>query len=148
MDCLRYRISRVEDRSYIHIPPNTCSKYRILQKCNYHRCCHNVHKWNKDNVASFVIRNKDPYFLEDQDIIAVRQQRIVGKNLFRLTVGHLQRFGLELGPAESILELVEKLKVAKGLSGNVLLRAIYLLTAQPSTNATVAHPCLTPPTYI
>lgn len=62
------------------------------------------------------MKNKEEYFLKDEDIATVKGRRIIGRNLLRLTVPTLEGFGLDYGPADNIIELVGKLKKEKGLA--------------------------------
>jgi predicted amino acid racemase len=74
-----------------------------------------VRKWSVDHVATFLAANMEEYGLEDTDIHAVRVQKVHGKVLVRVVGEELERWGILGGPAERIAELVEELKVIKGL---------------------------------
>jgi hypothetical protein len=75
----------------------------------------NVRKWNEDDVGVFLMANMEENALIDTDIQAVKIQRVCGIDLLRLKVKQLKWCGIPIGPAERIVALVEKLKVAKGL---------------------------------
>jgi hypothetical protein len=74
-----------------------------------------VRKWSADHVGTFLTSNMEEYGLEDTDIQAVRVQKVHGKDLVRLGGEKLEKWGILGGPAERIAELVEELKVIKGL---------------------------------
>ena len=66
-------------------------------------------------MQEFLGANKDASDLDDEDIDFVRQNKIAGVNFLKLTGKKLERWGVAGGSAERIIELVEKLKVNKGL---------------------------------
>ncbi|CAG8607148.1 9321_t:CDS:2 [Paraglomus brasilianum] len=75
----------------------------------------NVAHWKRAHVQEFLGANKDASDLDDEDIDFVRQNKIAGVNFLKLTGKKLERWGVAGGSAERIIELVEKLKVNKGL---------------------------------
>jgi hypothetical protein len=74
-----------------------------------------VSKWSEDDVETFLTANMEEYGLKDTVMQAVRVQEVRGKDLVRLDGEELERWGILGGPAERIVELVEELKVIKGL---------------------------------
>ena len=71
--------------------------------------------WKRADVQAFLDANKDAYDLDDEDLEIVKSNKIAGIALLQLTEEKLQRIKLRLGPAISIVNLVDELKKAKGL---------------------------------
>ena len=76
---------------------------------------HDVNEWSENDVELFLMANMKRYRLMNQDIQAVKLQRVSGFNLLDLTGADFGRCGLPVGPANTIVQLVNKLKVTKGL---------------------------------
>ncbi|CAG8775604.1 3819_t:CDS:2, partial [Cetraspora pellucida] len=69
-------------------------------------------KWGPDKVISFLESNQETLFLEDGDIKPFRDNRVPGSAFLRLNVDKLiaHPYNLHGGPAETIAELIEKIK--------------------------------------
>ena len=71
--------------------------------------------WKRADVQAFLDANKDAYDLDDEDLEIVKSNKLAGKALLQLTKEELLGIKLGLGPAKSIVNLVDELKKAKGL---------------------------------
>jgi len=75
----------------------------------------NVRDWKSSQVLEFLNANSEQYDLVEQDIKMIRENRVGGIALLRLTTEELRGIGLPLGPAAAIAELIYKLKRDKGV---------------------------------
>ena len=76
----------------------------------------NVRDWKRSEVLEFLNDNRIQYDLDDEDIQIIGNNKVVGVALLLLTEEKLLRIGLTYGPAVAIAQLVEELKLAKGLA--------------------------------
>jgi len=75
----------------------------------------NVRDWKSSQVLEFFNANSEQYDLVEQDIKMIRENRVGGIALLRLTTEELRGIGLALGPAAAIAELIDQLKRDKGV---------------------------------
>ncbi|KAG8959405.1 hypothetical protein FRC03_008030 [Tulasnella sp. 419] len=75
-----------------------------------------VVSWRRADVQKFLKANKDKYYIEDDDIKTLEQQKVTGRTLPGLTLKKLEDCGLVEGAAELIMIIVEELKAVKGLT--------------------------------
>lgn len=72
-----------------------------------------VEEWNYDNVKEFLSAK---YRLETEEITIIKNQKVDGRTLLKMTDIMLERCGLAVGIAVRIVTLVQELKKEKGLS--------------------------------
>ena len=69
-----------------------------------------VNEWTPDKVNAFLGSHKEKLSLRDQDIKIIEDNWIRGSAFLKLNVDKLMYDGLKRGPAETIAELIEKIK--------------------------------------
>ena len=96
-----------------------------------------VKKWTEDHVATFLTENNGVYMLNNKHIEVVKKQEVGGLSLLDLKAEDFERWGIPGGPANIIVQLVNKLKVSKGVVEPGKSDSDYVFSA-------AAMKCLTP----
>ena len=72
-------------------------------------------KWSPDDVKAYLKHNQKEYFLDDEDIDIIRQNKVAGLDFLKLTRKDLREapYNLKDGPAARIDALINWLKKPK-----------------------------------
>ncbi|CAG8571581.1 4291_t:CDS:2, partial [Paraglomus brasilianum] len=69
-----------------------------------------VKAWSRDEVKTFLQKNKARLDLEYRDIEILYNQRVKGSNFFDFTAMDFERWGIPGGPAKEIDKLIKEIK--------------------------------------
>lgn len=75
-----------------------------------------VKDWSEGDVQAFLINNQKKYHLKDTSINLIVELEFTGRGLLTLTEDKLIGYGMNRGPACTVVCLLTDLKLAKGLS--------------------------------
>ncbi|CAG8654767.1 4292_t:CDS:2, partial [Paraglomus occultum] len=69
-----------------------------------------VSRWKRAQVLTFLRSKKDELDLDDEDIDIVQKNKVAGRAFLNLTAEELERCGMTMGPAKTIVDLIKEIK--------------------------------------